>query len=81
MSTAAELEKIALQLEDIQSNRGRDEKIRILEWLSSYDFSASYSIATRSREPGTGLWIFRSPMYQGWKNSEHGLLWLYGKCR
>ena len=77
----AEFEKIALQLEDIQSEKARVEKMKILKWLSSYDFSASHSFATRSREPGTGLWILRSLKYQGWKNLEHGLLWLYGKCR
>lgn len=55
-----------------------DERLRMLEWLSSVDVSNNHIRALLHREPGTGAWFVQSEEFDRWKNSPQSVAWLYG---
>jgi hypothetical protein len=54
-------------------------RLRLLEWLSSEDFSARYNDISSRREKSTGDWLVKNGRYNDWKKRSSSFLWLYGK--
>ncbi|BCR94675.1 uncharacterized protein AKAW2_11721S [Aspergillus luchuensis] len=52
--------------------------LRILEWLSQYDFSKAQNDTQYHRSPGTGDWLLNSKEYVRWKDCPGSILWLHG---
>ena len=54
-----------------------DERLRMLEWLSSVKVSNNHIRALQQREPGTGAWFLQSEEFNRWKTSSQSFAWLY----
>ena len=54
------------------------EEEKILDWLSSSNFSKPQNSARETRASGTGQWLLDLEAYTNWRDSSPGLLWLYG---
>lgn len=54
-------------------------RLRLLQWLSSEDFSARYNDIWSKREELTGDWLIENDHYNDWKTKPRSFLWLYGK--
>jgi len=68
------------RISDATINAQRDKnRLSLLKWLSSEDFSARYNDICRRREESTGDWLIESDCYNDWKKRPSSFLWLYGK--
>jgi ankyrin repeat domain-containing protein 50 len=57
-----------------------DERIKLLEWLSSIDTSKKYAAARATHAPRTGDWLTHDSIdFRRWKGSQNSFLWLHGK--
>ncbi|KAH6680743.1 hypothetical protein B0J14DRAFT_696095 [Halenospora varia] len=54
------------------------EEGRILDWLSSSNFSGPQNTAQRSQTTDTGKWLLSSKEYTEWRGSSASFLWLFG---
>lgn len=59
------------------SSASRD-RIKLLEWLSSYEYDEMHTRTRALVQQDTGQWIFETEHYRCWRNSTPSLLWLYG---
>ncbi len=57
-----------------------DERLKLLEWLSSVDPSINYHAARKMHAQSTGDWLVKgSKDFQRWKKDPGSQLWLCGK--
>lgn len=51
-------------------NQGQDsqERLAILNWLSSFDHTAQQNDISARRQAGTGVWLLESPEFISWKS-------------
>ena len=74
MKREAQMEK-----QERERQQQRNERIKVLKWISEYDFDAEQDETYRKRCPGTGDWLCQRPDFQRWYNgAKSGLLWCYG---
>ncbi|KAK2034715.1 hypothetical protein LX32DRAFT_375278 [Colletotrichum zoysiae] len=60
--------------------RAEENRLRLLESLSSYDYLTPYKKACKIRHPGTAEWLFKSTTFAQWEEgSSSPWLWCSGK--
>lgn len=61
-------------------NQGQDrqERLAILNWLSSFDHTAQQNDILTRRETGTGRWLLESPEFMSWKSTKGETLFCPG---
>ena len=50
----------------------------ILGWFKAPDASVSHNAVYAKRNPGSGMWLIRSPAFQNWLEQANSFLWLNG---
>ncbi|GMF76461.1 unnamed protein product [Aspergillus oryzae] len=58
--------------------RAAAEEERILDWVSTADYSKIQNETQKFRSANTGNWFLTSDQYQDWKDSAGHILWLSG---
>ena len=76
MATATE---ILAARADFAANRTENSRDRLIQWLSSLDYSSNHYAAVRKRQPTTGEWLIRMAEFEDWKQAQNSFLWLHGK--
>lgn len=56
----------------------REERSKILNWLSGTDPSTNFNTARKKHEKDTGKWLLHSEKFQSWKKTNGHIMWLYG---
>jgi hypothetical protein len=69
--TKANTERIYAVLTDIQQQH-------VYNWLHATDPSDLHEKSCKTYEPGTGEWLFRSPVWQSWLEEKTRCLWVHG---
>lgn len=61
-------------------NRGQDdqERLTILNWLTTIEHGPQQQDLTNQREPGTGQWLLESPEYRAWRDTAGQTLFCHG---
>ena len=61
-------------------NRGQDdqERLAILNWLTTIEHGPRQQSLTDQREPGTGQWLLESTEYRVWRDTTGQTLFCYG---
>ncbi|KAK8018511.1 hypothetical protein PG991_007701 [Apiospora marii] len=70
-----------LQSFHVQINREKSRKRarKLLDSLSTYNYSRSFSQSTRKRHGNTTNWIHGTPQFQRWLDGESSVIWCSGK--
>ncbi|KAK8131140.1 hypothetical protein PG984_007578 [Apiospora sp. TS-2023a] len=70
-----------LQSFQVQSNREKSRKRakKLLESLSTYNYSRSFKQSTRKRHGNTTNWIHETPQFQRWLEGDSSVVWCSGK--
>lgn len=50
----------------------------IRHWLKAPDASVEYNAACKKRDPTTGLWLVKGPLFSSWLQTSNSFLWLNG---
>ncbi|KAM7182918.1 Ankyrin repeat-containing domain protein [Rhypophila sp. PSN 637] len=50
----------------------------IRDWLKAPDVSVEYNAACKKRDPTTGLWLVKGPLFSSWLQTSNSFLWLSG---
>ncbi|UPK94959.1 hypothetical protein LCI18_005894 [Fusarium solani-melongenae] len=56
----------------------RQERLAILNWLSSFDHTAQQNDISARRQAGTGLWLLQSPEFASWRSTKGQTLFCPG---
>ena len=64
-------EAVGKQVDHLKQRQDDRDRQEILDSLTRVDYSHEQSDTILRRQPGTGLWLLRSPEYQQWLHSEH----------
>ncbi|KAK8053281.1 Ankyrin repeat-containing domain protein [Apiospora saccharicola] len=70
-----------LQSFQVQSNREKSRKRarKLLDSLSTYNYSRSFNQSTRKRHGNTTNWIHETPQFQRWLEGGSSVVWCSGK--
>lgn len=52
----------------VSLNTNAEKRERILEWISSVDFSSRHEAVSKERVKNSGTWFLQSDAYQNWLN-------------
>ncbi|XWX00732.1 hypothetical protein V2A60_008753 [Cordyceps javanica] len=75
-----DLDEIKEMSRQQSTRRSREEKQRLLDWLSSHDYRRPFSEACKKRHCGTAEWICEAPEFIHWRTGTGPpLLWCSGK--
>lgn len=67
-SAQAEVSKSVIDMSQHQGNQeAMQERLDILNWLSTIDHAAHQNDAFAKHQPGTGQWLLDSPTFKEWK--------------
>jgi ankyrin repeat domain-containing protein 50 len=72
------IEQGRVVVDKLEAARIKDERSKILSWLSGADPSTNYNLARKRHEKGTGEWLLRSKEFQAWEESSSQIMWLRG---
>jgi hypothetical protein len=73
------IENIGQEVSKIWTRLKEEEKVEILQWVSSIPYEDNHTAAKQGRVENTGLWIFNRHQYKQWINEDCSmLLWLHG---
>ena len=82
MSNAATAEHLAMQTDMLSLAREKDDRDKLLAWISDYDQEEKHNEVRASRTENTGNWLFEKEAFRDWyKGTEPGeetFLWCYG---
>ncbi|KAK7932237.1 hypothetical protein PG985_002949 [Apiospora marii] len=70
-----------LQSFQVQNNREKSRKRarKLLDSLSTYNYSRSFNHSTRKRHGNTTSWIHETPQFQRWLEGDSSVVWCSGK--
>ncbi|KAB8215331.1 hypothetical protein BDV33DRAFT_208405 [Aspergillus novoparasiticus] len=74
----AKIDQAILVNKNIESRVLTAEEERILDWVSTADYSKIQNETQKFRSANTGNWFLISDQYQDWKDSAGHILWLSG---
>ena len=80
-SNAATAEHLAMQTNMLSLAYERDERDKILNWLSIYDHEERHNEVRASRTENTGSWLLDTETFQQWYQAAEAAdetLWCYG---
>ncbi|KAJ5935976.1 hypothetical protein N7454_005274 [Penicillium verhagenii] len=63
-----DLDRIGDDVETVKSRLNTREDMKVLNWLTPFDYGPQQSDLLRRRQPGTGQWLLNSKEYQTWLN-------------
>ncbi|KAB8275406.1 hypothetical protein BDV30DRAFT_236772 [Aspergillus minisclerotigenes] len=72
------IDQAILVNKNIESKVLTAEEERILDWVSTADYSKIQNETQKFRSDNTGNWFLTSEQYQDWKDSAGHILWLNG---
>jgi hypothetical protein len=64
---------------DLPILSGNQLRESIHKWLSPPDPSTNHNIACDTHHKKTASWFFQGSIFQEWKSTVAGLLWIHGK--
>lgn len=68
------------QLHSVEDHLDKEERVKILRWLSSQPYMEHHEQIVKHVLSGSGRWLLQDPMYIQWhRSSASSLLWLHGK--
>ena len=67
-TTIEDMATISEQIGGLQLNNDRDERLKLLDWITPLNFPAQQSALLSRRQEGTGQWLFQSPEFNTWMN-------------
>ncbi len=69
----------AEQVAELHSQLGREERRRILQWLSSIPHHRHHRLESEDHLPRSGTWVLNHTHFQQWRESStSAILWLHG---
>ncbi|KAK3997931.1 hypothetical protein QBC44DRAFT_346703 [Cladorrhinum sp. PSN332] len=70
---------MAIDVSVIRDHFDREERLKVLEWMSTIPFSDHHEMKFKDLIPGSGEWLLKSREFTGWSQSnESSVLWLVG---
>ncbi|KAJ5936883.1 hypothetical protein N7466_003333 [Penicillium verhagenii] len=60
------MDRIGDDVETVRSRLDKREDMKVLNWLTPFDYGPQQSDLLKRREPGTGQWLLNSKEYQTW---------------
>ncbi|KAM6522793.1 hypothetical protein FALCPG4_012409 [Fusarium falciforme] len=62
----------------LNQNQDRQERLAILNWLSSFDHTAQQNDISARKQTGTGVWLLESPEFTSWNSTRGETLYCPG---
>jgi hypothetical protein len=73
------IQRMASQLSDLVDGLKREERNKILQWLSTVPFSLHHQAVRKDRLRDSGTWMLQGIQFSHWKeSSSSATLWLHG---
>ena len=69
---------LAKKTEELLRLRQVEDYEKVLQWISSFDYTKKHKAASSLRFPGTGTWILQSDLFEQWHRGNLQTLLCYG---
>ncbi|KAL8882710.1 MAG: hypothetical protein Q9192_007538, partial [Flavoplaca navasiana] len=71
--------RAAAQVSDIHASLAKEERRKILAWLSTVQYREHHRTSYNAVMPGSGAWLQNKPEFVDWKTSSaSSILWIHG---
>lgn len=72
------MERVDAGVQSILQHVERNERIKMLEFISPVKFGQNHARVSKQRSPGTGQWLLDHKDFLAWKQSESSTFWFQG---
>jgi hypothetical protein len=73
------MQRMASRLSDLVDGLQREDRSKILQWISTIPYSLHHQAVRKDRLPDSGDWMLRNARFKEWmESSSSATLWLHG---
>ncbi|CAD6592435.1 MAG: hypothetical protein ASARMPRED_006266 [Alectoria sarmentosa] len=77
--TVEQISNLSDNLVHSKTNQMKEERLEVLQWLSSVQYRKHHQSLSKGLLEGTGSWLLAKPQFVDWSNSSvSSVLWLHG---
>ncbi|CAG7966071.1 unnamed protein product [Penicillium nalgiovense] len=74
----APMKRVDENIQHLLQNMDEEQRIKMLEWISSIPFGKNHNNVKEKRTPGTGEWLLQTEDFATWEQSDSSIFWLQG---
>ncbi|KAJ5842111.1 hypothetical protein N7534_011941 [Penicillium rubens] len=74
----APMKRVDENIQHLLQNMDEEQRIKMLEWISSIPFGKNHNNVKEKRTPGTGEWLLQTDEFATWEQSDSPIFWLQG---
>jgi ankyrin repeat protein/Cdc6-like AAA superfamily ATPase len=74
----APMKRVDENIQHLLQNMDQEQRVKMLEWISSIPFGKNHNNVKEKRTPGTGEWLLQTEDFTTWEQSDSSIFWLQG---